>query len=395
LGLQASMFDFKMESVYYKAASLSTRYHQMRYHCQGWLAMERGCDMRIYGTAIDGAAVEEYTLTNAGGMEVRFITYGGILTSIRVPDRKGRFANVALGFDSLDKYESEHPYFGAITGRYANRIAKGRFSLDGKDYALFANDGPNSLHGGKTGFDRRIWSAREVAVAGHSGIELSYLSVDGEEGYPGNLDVAVTYSLTDANELRIDYAAKTDAPTVVNLTNHSYFNLMGEGEGTIYNHILTLNADSYIPTDSTQIPTGKIAAVAGTPFDFRLPRMIGAGGRSSHPQIMMARGYDHNFVLNRDGLSAEDLGFAARLYEPVSGRVMEVWTSEPGIQFYAGNFLDATLVGASDRLYRQSDGLALETQHFPDSPNQPRFPSTTLRPGSRFQSTTIYRFSTD
>ncbi len=351
--------------------------------------------MRIYGTAIDGAAVEEYTLTNAGGMEVRFITYGGILTSISVPDRKGRFANVALGFDSLDKYESEHPYFGAITGRYANRIARGRFSLDGKDYALFANDGPNSLHGGRVGFDRRIWSAREAASAGHCGIELSYLSADGEEGYPGTLDVAVTYSLTDANELRIDYAAKTDAPTVVNLTNHSYFNLMGEGEGTIDNHILTLNADAYIPTDSTQIPTGEIAAVAGTPFDFRLPRMIGAGGRSSHPQIVMARGYDHNFVLNRDGLSQGNLGFAARLYEPVSGRLMEVWTSEPGIQFYAGNFLDATLVGASGRLYRQSDGLALETQHFPDSPNQPQFPSTVLRPGSRFQSTTIYRFSTD
>lgn len=350
--------------------------------------------MRIYGTTIEGQTVEEYTLTNAQGMEVKFITYGGILTAINVPDRSGRFANVALGFDCLDKYEAAHPYFGAITGRYANRIAKGQFCLDDKAYSLFANDGPNSLHGGKTGFDRRIWSAREV-TAEHSGIELSYLSVDGEEGYPGTVDVAVTYSLTDANELRIHYSAKTDAPTVLNLTNHCYFNLMGEGEGTIYDHILTLNAAYYTPTDSTQIPTGEIAAVAGTPFDFRLPKAIGPGQRSSHPQIVMAKGYDHNFVLNRDGLSAGDLGLAARLYEPACGRLMEVWTSEPGIQFYAGNFLDVTLAGASGRLYRQSDGLALETQHFPDSPNQPHFPSTVLRPGSRFESTTVYKFSTD
>ncbi len=351
--------------------------------------------MRIYGTTIEGQTVEEYTLTNAQGMEVKFITYGGILTVISVPDRNGRFANVALGFDCLDKYEADHPYFGAITGRYANRIAKGQFCLDDREYALFVNDGPNSLHGGKTGFDRRIWSAKEVAGAEHSGVELSYLSVDGEEGYPGAVDVAVTYSLTDANELRIHYSAKTDAPTVINLTNHCYFNLMGEGEGAIYNHILTLNADYYTPTDSTQIPTGEIAAVAGTPFDFRLPKAIGPGERSSHPQIVMAKGYDHNFVLNRDGLSAGDLGLAARLYEPVCGRFMEVWTSEPGIQFYAGNFLDATLAGASGRLYRQSDGLALETQRFPDSPNQPHFPSTVLRPGSRFESTTIYKFSAD
>ena len=351
--------------------------------------------MRIYGTTIEGQTVEEYTLTNAQGMEVKFITYGGILTAISVPDRNGRFANVALGFDCLDKYEADHPYFGAITGRYANRIAKGQFCLDDREYALFVNDGPNSLHGGKIGFDRRIWSAREVTGAEHSGVELSYLSVDGEEGYPGAVDVAVTYSLTDANELRIHYSAKTDAPTVINLTNHCYFNLMGEGEGAIYNHILTLNADYYTPTDSTQIPTGEIAAVAGTPFDFRLPKAIGPGERSSHPQIVMAKGYDHNFVLNRDGLSAGDLGLAARLYEPVCGRFMEVWTSEPGIQFYAGNFLDATLAGASGRLYRQSDGLALETQRFPDSPNQPHFPSTVLRPGSRFESTTIYKFSAD
>ena len=351
--------------------------------------------MRIYGRTAAGEAVEEYTLTNAQGMEIKFITYGGILTEINAPDRRGRFVNVALGFDRLDKYEGEHPYFGAITGRYANRIAKATFDLDGKTYSLAANDGPNALHGGNIGFDRRIWSAREVEVTGSVAVELSYVSGDGEEGFPGRLDVSVTYSLTDTNELRIDYSTATDAPTVVNLTNHSYFNLMGEGEGVVDSHILTLNADEYIPTDATQIPTGEAAAVAGTPFDFRRPRVIGSGQRSAHPQIVMARGYDHTFVLKRDGLADGELGFAARLYEPGCGRVMEVWTSEPSIQFYAGNNLDATLAGASGRLYRQSDGLALETQHFPDSPNQPQFPSTVLRPGSRFQSSTVYRFSTD
>lgn len=351
--------------------------------------------MRLYGTTAAGETVEEYTLTNAQGLEVRLITYGGILTEINAPDRQGRFANVALGFDRLDKYEGEHPYFGAVTGRYANRIAQAAFSLDGETYSLAANDGPNSLHGGNIGFDRRIWSAREVKIAGQDGVELSYVSGDGEEGFPGRLDVTVTYSLTDANELRMDYAAVTDAPTVINLTNHSYFNLMGEGEGAVDGHILTLNADDYIPTDATQIPTGEIATVSGTPFDFRRPRVIGSGQRSAHPQIVMARGYDHTFALKRAGLAEGELGWAARLYEPISGRRMEVWTSEPSIQFYAGNNLDATLAGASGRLYRQSDGLALETQHFPDSPNQPQFPSTVLRPGSRFQSTTVYKFSTD
>ena len=359
--------------------------------------MEGEWKMRIYGTTAAGELVEEYTLTNAQGMMVKFITYGGILTSISVPDRQGRFANVALGFDSLDKYENSqpHPYFGAITGRYANRIANATFSLDGKSYSLPANDEQNSLHGGSVGFDRRIWSAREVVDGDSPGVELSYISADGEEGYPGTLEVTVTYSLTDANELRIDYSAQTDAPTVVNLTNHSYFNLMGEGAGTINNHIFTVNADYYIPTDATQIPTGEIADVSGTPFDFRLPRVIGVGQRSSHPQIVMAQGYDHSFAVKRDGLADGDLAWAARLYEPVCGRLMEVWTSEPGIQFYAGNVLDATLVGASGRLYRQSDGLALETQHFPDSPNQPQFPSTVLRPGSKFQSTTVFKFAVD
>ncbi len=347
--------------------------------------------MQSYGMTADGKSVELCTLSNAAGVEVKLITYGGILTEISVPDRQDRFANVALGFDSLAKYEADHPYFGAITGRYANRIAGGRFTLDGVEYQLFMQDGLCSLHGGEVGFDKRIWQAREV----ESGVELAYTSPDGEEGYPGKLDVSVRYSLSEGNALRIDYAAVTDAPTVLNLTNHSYFNLMGEGEGTIYDHILTLNADHYTPTDARQIPTGEIAPVEGRPFDFRAPKAIGSGQRSADPQILMAKGYDHNFVLNRDGLAEGELGLAARVYEPRSGRVMEVWTTEPGVQFYAGNVLDSTLVGTSGRLYRQSDGLALETQHFPDSPNQPHFPSTVLRPGQRFASTTVYRFSTD
>lgn len=347
--------------------------------------------MRDFGRTADGRAVEEYRLRNAAGVEVRFITFGGIITSVRAPDRQGRFANVALGFESLAEYEGEHPYFGAITGRYANRIGGGEFSLDGETYQLFNNDGGNSLHGGEFGFDKRIWAAREVDGA----VELSYRSPDGEEGFPGNLDVTVRYSLDEDNGLRIDYAAETDAPTIVNLTNHSYFNLQGEGEGTIYDHVLTLNADQFTPTDAGQIPTGEIAPVDGTPFDFRRAKTIGSGQRSAEAQIVAAKGYDHNFVLNRDGLAEGELGLAARVYEPRSGRVMEVWTTEPGLQFYAGNFLDATLVGASGRLYRQSDGFALETQHFPDSPNKPGFPSTVLRPGERFESTTVYRFSTD
>ena len=347
--------------------------------------------MRSFGRTKDGLTIEEYTLRNAAGMEVTCITYGGILTSIRVPDRMGRLVNVALGFDNLAQYEAEHPYFGAITGRYANRIAGGRFSLDGVEYQLFKNDGHSSLHGGEVGFDKRVWAARES----DSGVAFSYASADDEEGYPGNLDVNVRYSLDDSSALRIEYAAITDAPTVLNLTNHSYFNLKGEGEGTIYDHILRLNADHYTPTNARQIPTGEIASVAGTPFDFRAPKTIGSGQRAAHPQIVMAQGYDHNFVLKRDGLAKADLGLAARVYEPTSGRIMEVWTTEPGVQFYAGNFLDATLVGSSGRLYRQSDGFALETQHFPDSPNTPQFPSTVLRPGERFESTTEYRFSTD
>lgn len=369
----------------------------MRYYQLAKLSIGEGSDqVREYGRTSAGVAVQEYTLGNASGMEVKIINFGGIVTSIRVPDRDGRLANVALGFDCLDKYEGEHPYFGAITGRYANRIAGGRFQLDGVTYKLFKNDGANALHGGAIGFDKRIWSARDVSEASPSSLELRYLSPDGEEGYPGNLDVSVTYSVAADNALRIDYLASADKPTIVNLTNHSYFNLLGEGAGTVYEHILELNADRYTPIDAGALTcNGEIAAVAGTPFDFRAPKGIGAGCRSGHPQIVVAQGYDHNFVLNRDGSDAGEMCFAARVYEPRQGRIMEVWTTEPGLQFYAGNTLDGTLIGSSGRVYRQSDGLALETQHFPNSPNVPAFPSTVLRPGELYRTSTVYRFSTD
>ena len=350
---------------------------------------------RAFGTTTGGKAVDEYTLTNVHGVEVKIITYGGILTSVRVPDRAGKMANIALGFNTLAEYEAKSPYFGCITGRYANRIGKSRFTLDGVTYTLAANNGPNSLHGGLKGFDKQVWAATEIATDEGVGVALAYTSPDGEEGYPGTLAATVTYLLTAEDALRIDYAATTDKATVLTLTNHSYFNLAGEGSGTIYDHILTLNADHYTPTDEVAIPTGEIAPVEGTVFDFRQPKAIGPGERSNNPQIVWAHGYDHNWVLNRPSAADTSLLPAARVYEPRYGRVMEVWTTEPGIQFYAGNFMDATLVGSGGHLYRQSDGFALETQHYPDSPNQPNFPSVVLRPGEAYESTTIYKFATD
>jgi aldose 1-epimerase len=361
----------------------------------------------VYGT-VDGVEVLEYTLTNAKGMEVKIITYGGIITSIKVPDRRGKMANVALGFDNLDDYVTKNPYFGCITGRYANRIAKGQFTLDGTNYCLDVNNPPNSLHGGVKGFDKQVWTVVE-ATAGQNGVvlKLHYLSLAGEgwdpvnnnnptctgaKGYPGNLDTFVTYTLTNRNEIRMDYVAETDAPTVVNLTNHTYWNLAGEGEGDIYDHILMLNADKYTPVDATLIPTGAIPPVKGTPFDFRKPKPVADGIRSDHEQIVFGRGFDHNWVLSRRSVNDKKLILAATLREPRSGRLLEVWTTEPGIQFYAGNFLDGTLYGTSHRAYRQGDGLALETQHFPDSPNKPDFPSTVLRPDDTYQTTTIFKF---
>lgn len=357
------------------------------------MAMSQSIEVRPYGTTKNGAAVEEYTLTNSSTLEVKIITYGGIITSIRVPDHKGNMDNVALGFDNLADYEDKNPYFGSITGRYANRIANGRFTLDGVEYSLPTNDGPNSLHGGNVGFDKRAWKAQQIDGDSGVGVEMTYRSPDGEEGYPGNLDVTVRYTLAAGNALQIDYTARTDAPTVINLTNHSLFNLAGNGAGSIHDHFLTLNADAYTPVNENLIPTGEMAPVEGTPFDFRNGRSMGLGQRSDHPQIVTCHGYDHNWILNRQNAGANAVTFAARAYDPGTGRSLEVWTSEPGIQFYAGNFLDGSLVGSGGGLYRQSDGFALETQHFPDSPNQPGFPSTVLRPGERYQSTTVFRFS--
>jgi aldose 1-epimerase len=337
---------------------------------------------------VSGRPVERYTLANAAGIEVAVLPYGGIVQSLRVPDREGRRASVVLGFASLDDYVARNPYFGCIAGRYANRIARGRFTLDGETYQLAVNDGPNHLHGGRKGFDKHVWDA----AAADGTLSLSRTSPDGEEGYPGTLAVEVTYTLTEQNALRIEYHATTDRPTIVNLTNHSYFNLAGEGAGSIEGHALQLNAGHFTPVDETLIPTGEIAPVAGTPLDFVRPERIGARLRDGHEQIVRARGYDHNLVLNRPSPDDAALILAARVHEPGSGRTMEVRTTEPSIQFYTGNFLEATLVGPSGKVYRQGDAFALETQHFPDSPNQPGFPSTVLRPGEVYASTTVYRF---
>jgi len=349
-----------------------------------------------FGTAF-GIPVDRYTLTNANGVEAAILSYGGIIQSIRVPDRDGARANVVLGFATLDEYVAASSYFGCIVGRYANRIANGTFALDDKTYTLPVNNPPNTLHGGLRGFDKHVWDASDVSDPSGEGVQLRRESPDGEEGYPGTLAVTVTYRLTDANGLRIDYRATTDAPTVINLTNHSYFNLAGEGSGCIYDHALTLNASRFIPTDSTAIPTGELAPVSSTPFDFTRPRPIGAGIRDPHKQIIVGHGYDHHFILDaeRGFINPETPILAAHVLEPNSGRIMTVATTEPGVQFYSGNYLDGTLTGTSGRPYRQSDGFALETQHAPDSPNQPQFPSTVLRPGDTFSSTTVFTFSVD
>jgi aldose 1-epimerase len=344
-----------------------------------------------FGKTLDGQSVDIYTLKNRRGMEARITNYGGIVVSLTAPDRDGKLADVVLGYNDLDTYmRPPFPYFGAIIGRYGNRIAKGRFTLNGVEYKLAVNNGENSLHGGLKGFDKVVWTAHEQKTAAGPALALTYLSKDGEEGYPGNLRVTVVYTLTNKNELKIDYTAATDKDTVTNLTHHSYFNLAGEGNGDILKHNLVLRAESFIPTDAGSIPTGEIRSVAGTPFDFRKANAIGERINNDDEQLKLGNGYDHTWVI--DGRMGT-LRQAAIVYEPTSGRELEVWTTEPGVQFYTGNFLDAAIIGKSGKAYPRRSGFCLETQHYPDSPNKPNFPTTTLRKGATYHSTTIYRFS--
>jgi aldose 1-epimerase len=346
------------------------------------MQMQTRVQKSSFGTLPDGTAVDLYTLANANGLVAKVATYGAIITELHVPDRQGKLRDIVLGFDNLGQYLKGHPYFGATVGRVANRIAKGRFTLDGKTYALATKNGPNHLHGGLKGFDKVIWKAEPQPGAA---VRFAYTSPDGEEGYPGTLEVAVTITLTDANELRLDYRAITNKPTPVNLTNHSYFNLAGHGD--VLRHELMIAADHYTPSDSALIPTGEIRPVGGTPMDFTRPEVVGARFAQLHTVPV---GYDHNYVLNSGG---KGLALAARVYEPETGRVMEVHTTEPGVQLYTANFLDGSLTGKGGVVYLQHTGLCLETQHFPDSVNQPAFPSTIVRPGQTYSQTTVYKFS--
>ena len=355
-----------------------------------------------FGALPDGTPVTAYTLRNAHGLEVRVLDYGAIIASISVPDRDGVFGDVALGFDTLDGYLADNPYLGAVVGRYGNRIAGGRFMLDGVEYRLAINDGANHLHGGVRGFDKVPWQAEASGDGDHAAaVALHYVSSDGEEGYPATLSVSVTYTLGDDNELRVDYFVRSDAPTPANLTQHSYFNLAGGGD--ILDHQLWIGADRYTPVDATLIPTGELASVEGTPFDFRVPTAIGARIDAEDPQLAIGGGYDHNFVLGAEigpGTAValpegRGLVHAARATDLASGRVLDVFTSEPGLQLYSGNFLDGTLVGKGGAVYGRRSGFCLETQHFPDSPNQSGFPSTIVRPGAPYRSRTVFRFSTD
>lgn len=345
----------------------------------------------LFGTLADGTKVYRWTLSN-GGTRLRVLSYGGVVQSLEIPDRRGRTANVSLGFDNLPDYAAKSPYFGGLIGRYGNRIAEGRFTLDGVTHQLPLNDGPNSLHGGDRGFDKRVWDIEPFTTHGDVGLVLSRTSPDGEAGYPGTLAVRVVYTLTARGEWRIDYSATTDRATVLNLTSHTYFNLAGEGSGSIDGHVLELAASRYTPVGPTLIPTGELAKVARTPFDFRRAGAIGEAVRTPHEQIGHGKGIDHNYVLDKGLTSRPE--YALTVTEPGSGRVMKMYTTEPGMQFYSGNFLDGTLTGTSGRVYRQGDAFCLESQHFPDSPNQPAFPSTVLRPGDTYRSTTVHAFST-
>ena len=348
-------------------------------------------EVESFGSTPDGQSVRLYKLTNGKGLKAAVMTYGAIVVSLEVPDKNGKLDDIVLGYDNLQEYIKNSPYFGAIVGRYGNRIAKGRFTLDGVEYNKLAiNNGENHLHGGLKGFDKVVWDDEPVWRPNGVGVKLRYLSKDGEEGYPGNLQAAVTYILTNANELRIEYEATTDKATPVNLTHHGYFNLTG-GERDILGHVLALNADEFTPVDKGLIPTGERPSVKGTPMDFLKPVAIGARINQDYEQLRFGGGYDHNWILKREG---KGMTVAARVYEPTTGRLMEVFTTEPGIQFYSGNFLDGTITGKENKVYKHRWGFCLETQHYPDSPNHAHFPSTILRPGEVYTTTTVYRFST-
>jgi len=346
-----------------------------------------------FGKTPEGQQADLYVLKNKGGAEAAITNYGGALVSLKMPDRNGKMADIVLGYDNVDGYVADKSYFGALVGRYGNRIGHAQFALDGKTYTLAKNNGENSLHGGIKGFNKALWTAKTVSAKEGQALELSYLSKDGEEGFPGNLKVTVVYTLTDDNALRISYTATTDKKTVVNLTNHAYFNLAGQRSGDVLGHLLMVQADQFTPVDAGLIPTGELRDVTGTPFDFRKPTAIGARIEEADEQIKLGGGYDHNFVLKKGAERGESL--AARVVEPTSGRVMEVWTTEPGIQFYTGNFLDGKSSGKGGAKYGKRNAFCLETQHFPDSPNQPKFPSVVVKPGERYHTITTYKFSVE
>ncbi len=353
-------------------------------------ASEPSITSAVWGNTKDGQEVRLFTLVNSRGMTARITNYGGIIVSLTAPDRDGRFADVVLGFDSLEPYLEKHPFFGCITGRYANRIGGAAFTLDGVTHQLAANSGANHIHGGVSGFDKKLWQAETRATPESTVLKLQYVSPAGEEGYPGTLDCTVTYTLKNDNSLAIEYHATTDAPTVLNLTNHSYFNLTGEGTASVLDHVLTLPADGFTATDDSMIPTGEITPLAGTPMDFNQPTSIGERIAADYPALKQGKGYDHNFILK----GGPGLKLAARVLAPASGRILEVHTTEPAVQLYTANHLK-NVPGKNGHTYPARSALCLETQHYPDSPNKPQFPSTTLRPGERFESTTIFYFSTE
>jgi aldose 1-epimerase len=356
--------------------------------CAGSSTSQSPIAKEPFGTTPDGQAVDIYTLHNRHGVEARIMTYGGILVSLKVPDKSGHLGDVVLGYDNLDSYVKNSPYFGALIGRYGNRIAKGHFTLDGTACTLATNNYPNALHGGEKGFDKRVWSATTKESTDGPQLILEYLSKDGEEGYPGNLDVTATYTLMRDNALRLQYRATTDKDTVANLTQHSYFNLAGQGD--ILNHLVTIRADRFTPVDATLIPTGELKPVEGTPFDFRAPTAIGARIGQEDEQLKFGGGYDHNWVINKE---FGKLDLMARVTEPESGRVLEVFSTEPGLQFYSGNFLDGTITGKGGWVYQHRAAFCMEPQHYPDSPNRPEFPTVELKPGQVYHHTIMYRFS--